>query len=49
MDGNECDTVISSARNTEDLSRDEVLQSIRQTGAAFCQSALDHFGRKGEW
>ena len=49
MDGNECDTVIASARSTEGLSSDKVLESMRQAGKAFSQSALDHFGRKGEW
>jgi 4-hydroxy-4-methyl-2-oxoglutarate aldolase len=49
MDGNECDTVIASARNAAGLSTDEVLESMRQAGKAFGQSALDHFGRKGEW
>lgn len=49
MDGNECDTVIASASCTAGLSNDEVLESMRQAGKAFSQSALDHFGRKGEW
>lgn len=49
MDGNECDTVIASARNTTGLSSDQILDSMRQAGKDFSQSALNHFGRKGEW
>lgn len=49
MDGNECDTVIAAARSAAGKSTGEILEAMRQAGAAFRQAALEHFGRKGEW
>ncbi len=49
MDGNECNTVIPSARNTCGVSTEDVIRGLAEAGAAFGQAAREKFGKKGEW
>jgi 4-hydroxy-4-methyl-2-oxoglutarate aldolase len=49
MDGNECDTVISAARDSHGKSLDEVLQAINEASAQFGQASRAAFGKTGEW
>ncbi len=49
MDQNECNTVISAARDVTGLTTKQVLDQIHQAGVEFRKAAKDRFGRNGEW
>ena len=49
MDANECNTVISAARNADGLSRDELLHAINDAGKQFGLASQAKFTRSGEW
>ena len=49
MDANECNTVISAARNADGLSRDELLHAINDAGRQFGLASQAKFTRSGEW
>ena len=49
MDGNECETVIASARSSSGKSYDEVVRDLNAASAAFGRNVSEHFGGKGEW
>jgi regulator of RNase E activity RraA len=49
LDDNECNHLISIARNTAGKSADTILREIREGTAAFSKAAVEKFQRKGEW
>ncbi|MBN2357246.1 RraA family protein [candidate division KSB1 bacterium] len=49
MDSNECNTIISAARNTAGKSAVEILAGFHRAVLDFNKSAEAKFGRKGEW
>ncbi|MCU6794331.1 RraA family protein [Paenibacillus sp. WQ 127069] len=49
MDKNECDTVITSGRNTAGIEMNALLQGMKEAGNQFGAAAQAQFGRKGEW
>ncbi len=49
MDANECNTVISAARNANGLSRDELLHAINDAGKQFGLASQTQFTKSGEW
>ena len=49
MDANECNTVISAARNAEGLSREELLLAINEAGKQFGLASKAKFKKSGEW
>ena len=49
MDANECNTLISSSKNTFGMTGQELLQTINEAGAEFAEAARNRFGGKGEW
>lgn len=49
MDSNECNTIISAARNSSGKSMESILQSLEDATANFKQAAKKKFGNQGEW
>jgi regulator of RNase E activity RraA len=49
MDWNECDTVISAARDSHGKSLEDVLASMNDAAARFGQASRAKFGKTGEW
>ena len=49
MDANECNTLISSSKNTFGMTKQELLQTINEAGSKFAEAARNRFGGKGEW
>ena len=49
MDGNECRTLISAARDGVGRTPEQICAALDQAGAAFQLAAKKQFGRKGEW
>jgi regulator of RNase E activity RraA len=49
MDSNECKTLIPAARNTTDLSMEEILQQIDHASEQFGKNVSEKFTRQGEW
>ncbi len=49
MDDNECDTVITAARNQAGRSLPEILAGMDEAAAGFSRGAAAKFGRRGEW
>ncbi len=49
MDSNECNTVISAARNVSGKSTEQILNSLNDASAEFGKAAKEKFGNKGEW
>lgn len=49
MDANECHTVIAAARAAAGLSRDDLLERLREAAARFGAAARERLGRAGEW
>jgi len=49
MDQNECDTLISAARNSHGKSRDQILSDLDKASIKFKKNTLKRFGMKGEW
>lgn len=49
MDQNECNTVISAAREPAGRSTDQLLADLDSASQSFGQAARDKFGKSGEW
>ncbi|MDX1285008.1 MAG: RraA family protein [Draconibacterium sp.] len=49
MDSNECNTVISTARNAAGKSTEQILNELNEASAQFGKAAREKFGNKGEW
>ena len=49
MDRNECDTLISTARNATGKPVDEILTDLNKAAQRFGAAVQEKFGRKGEW
>ena len=49
MDANECNTMISTARESAGVPTDELLDRLDRAAEQFGQAARERFGRKGEW
>jgi 4-hydroxy-4-methyl-2-oxoglutarate aldolase len=49
MDANECSTVISAARDTSGLSREEICDRLDRAAAEFGRNVKKKFKRAGEW
>lgn len=49
MDANECNTVISAARERSGKTNEEILASLDEATAAFSIAVKEKFHRKGEW
>jgi 4-hydroxy-4-methyl-2-oxoglutarate aldolase len=49
MDVNECNTMISTARDTAGKSVEEILSAMDAAAQAFGRTAQEKFGHKGEW
>lgn len=49
MDANECNTIISAARQSAGKPLDALLDRLNEASDAFGRAAKNKFGRKGEW
>lgn len=49
MDANECNTIISAARESTGRSGEEICTALDRAGTAFGAAAKARFGRNGEW
>lgn len=49
MDRNECDTMISTARNSTGKSEGEILAELNQASRRFSKAVREKFGEQGEW
>jgi regulator of RNase E activity RraA len=49
MDSNECNTVISAARNASGKNTTQILKEINEASTRFSKTAKNKFGADGEW
>ena len=49
MDRNECDTMISAARNATGKPMEEILSDLNDAAKRFGKAVQEKFGQKGEW
>jgi len=49
MDNNECNTLISTARNSSGKSKEQIVADLKKAGEEFGAAVKEKFGRKGEW
>ncbi len=49
MDSNECDTVITAARESCGLTHDQIVENLNVAGTKFGEAAKERFKRDGEW
>lgn len=49
MDNNECETVISAARNAAGKTMEQILTNLNEASARFGKAAKEKFGKKGEF